>query len=130
MKNQIQLTVAVTLLTVATGCGEYGVGGGAYQPTSVVVLPPDLGVTGEAASAESEDAEVVESTSAGSGPGAFAGRVVLTGSAPTLSPLIAQGSDVKDAAVCAAAAQGTLRGNNARTAWLLECATRCPVWNS
>ncbi len=102
MKNTIQLSLATVALLVTAGCGEQGVGGGAYQATSVVVLPPDLG----GVAGDSEDTattpDSAASESAGSGPGVFSGRVVLTGSAPGLAPLIAKGADVKDASVCAA----------------------------
>ncbi len=102
MKNTIQLNLAAICLLFAAGCGEQGVGGGAYQATSVVVLPPDLG----GVSSGSEDAEAdpvsAKSEGGGSGPGIFSGRVVLTGAVPGLSPLIAKGADVKDASVCAA----------------------------
>ncbi len=104
MKSISTITFAAVSLLFISGCGEHGLGGGAYQATSVVVLPPDLN-----ADTSNESGGDVESggddgagDSAGSGPGGFSGRVLLTGTAPQLSPIFAQGADVKDAESCSA----------------------------
>jgi len=102
MNNTIQLSLAAVGLLFTAGCGEQGLGGGAYQATSVVVLPPDLGVAAGDSDGTEAAPESASSESGGSGPGVFSGRVLLTGSSPELAPLIAKGADVKDASVCAA----------------------------
>lgn len=90
-------------LLFSVGCGEGGPSGGAYQSTVVVVLPPDFGLSAES---EDGDADVADSaddaSSTGSGPGSFAGRVVLTGTAPQLPPVFSKGAAIKDPEVCAA----------------------------
>jgi len=102
MKNSIQLSLAAVVMLCTAGCGEQGVGGGAYQATSVVVLPPDLGGGSGDTEVAAAAPDSSGSASASSGPGGFSGRVVLTGNVPALAPLIAKGADVKDANVCSA----------------------------
>ncbi len=101
LNSTIALLAAIAL--GITGCGERGVGGGAWQATNVVVLPPDL--SGDSESDDADDSagdDASASASAGSGPGHFSGRVVLTGTAPAIGPIFAAGADIKDGAVCAA----------------------------
>lgn len=100
MKSISTIALMVGCLLCFSGCDNGGLGGGAYQATSVIVLPPDLTVDSE--QSDTEETAATPTASGGSGPGQFKGRVVLTGSAPELAPLIAQGADVKDAEVCAA----------------------------
>ena len=101
MQRFILLLSILSAPVLFTGCEEAG-GGGAWQPTTVAVLPPDFGMASDDDAATDVPADSGASASAGSGPGVFAGRVVLTGTAPSLPLLIAQGANVKDAAVCAA----------------------------
>ena len=95
--------MAIGLLFVS-GCDDSGLGGGASQETSVVVLPADLLTDAEGDTDEVEpDSDGGGAEAAGSGPGIFSGRVVLTGTVPTLAPIHAKGADIKDADVCSAA---------------------------
>lgn len=95
------IAVGLCLLSFS-GCGEYGLGGGAYQATSVVVLPPDLSEDAESSDDVESDAGDAAVASAGSGPGSFSGRVVLTGNAPDLGLIFAKGANIKDPEVCSA----------------------------
>ena len=99
MKHLSPIAFLAFGLLCSVGCDDGGLGGGAYQQTSVVVLPPDFG-----SGAESDGEDLSDSESAGSGsssgPGHFAGRVVLTGTASPLSPLYAKGGAPKDREVC------------------------------
>ena len=96
-----------TLLTVVciapiafSGCAD--VGGGAFVEPEVTFLPADLGGdTGGADTAEAGGTTVEVSPSAGSGPGTFAGRVVMTGGGPKLALLFVKDADIKDKEVCA-----------------------------
>lgn len=93
--------IPALLIAVLTGCGEWG-GGATYVP-AVTVLPAELdGDAGEAVVADAGGEAAAEPAGDSSGFGTVSGRVVLTGSAPTLDFLIAQGADVKDKEVCAA----------------------------
>lgn len=88
--------LSLSLLTA--GCGEWG--GGASVVPSVTFLPADLsGDAGTEVAVETDSG--AESQSSG-GMGSIKGRVLLTGAAPDLPPLIAKGAAVKDAEVCAA----------------------------
>ena len=104
MKSKPIIALMVTALLSVSGCGDAGIGGGAYQATSVVVLPPDLDGAGGA------DTEVESGNGPGptasDGIGNFSGRVVLTGAVPPLPlpPIHGRGADVKDAEFCAAEA--------------------------
>jgi len=96
--------MAIGLLFVS-GCDDNGLGGGASQDTSVVVLPADLATGSEGDTDDVESASDGDTTeAAGSGPGHFSGRVILTGTAPTLAPIHVKGADIKDAEVCSAVA--------------------------
>jgi plastocyanin len=96
------VSMAISLPFIA-GCGDNGLGGGASQETSVVVLPADLLTDGEGDAVEIEpDSDDGGTEATGSGPGNFSGRVVLTGTAPTLGPIHTKGANIKDAEVCAA----------------------------
>ena len=89
-------------LTLLSGCTDEGFGGGAYQATTVTVLPADL--RGGPSEADDSVESASGSPSASIGPGTFAGRVIMSGGAPTLAPLIAQGADVKDKETCSVVA--------------------------
>jgi hypothetical protein len=103
MKSILTITLMAISLPFIAGCGENGLGGGASQETSVVVLPADLLTDGEGDADEVEaDSDDGGTEAAGSGPGNFSGRVVLTGTAPTLGPIHTKGANIKDAEVCAA----------------------------
>ena len=96
------LCISLFCLTVClTGC-DIEPGGGASVVPAVTILPADIG--GDSDAGGSEDVVVVDAgSSAGSGPGTFTGRVVLTGGdAPSLPPLISAGAAIKDQEVCAA----------------------------
>lgn len=81
------------LALIAAGCSD-GYGGGAGVVPDVVFIP---------AESSGESAETAESTeTVAVGFGSITGKVTLSGSAPTLAPLIKQGSEVKDKEVCAA----------------------------
>lgn len=90
------------LPVLLSGCGNLG-GGANYAPT-VTMVAAEAGGAGDDASETSAtgggDAAAGGSTAGGFGT--LAGRVVMTGSAPTLALLIAKGADVKDKEVCAA----------------------------
>ncbi len=103
MKLNPAIAVIVIELFCVTGCSDTGLGGGAYQATSVVVLPPDLGVSGDSNGDTGSGGDIDTATLAdSSSPGNFSGRVVLTGTAPTLAPIHGKGADVKDAEYCSA----------------------------
>lgn len=92
------ITFSCVLLTV--GCSEYG--GGSVVVPEVTIIPADL--SGESTGDSDAASEPVETSAGttGSGPGNLVGRVVMTGDIPQLSPLFAQGADIKDKEVCAA----------------------------
>ena len=103
MKFNPVIVVLVIELFCVSGCSDtgLGLGGGAYQATSIVVLPPDLGIAGDSnGDAGSDVADIT--ASAGSGPGNFRGRVVLTETVPALPAIHGKGADVKDAEYCSA----------------------------
>lgn len=93
MKSSRKLMV-LCLLSGSFGCSEYG--GGAVVVPKVTFVPAD------ASAGSSADAEVVSDSAEVTAPGTFTGKVVLSGIAKTLPPLIAMGADVKDKEVCAA----------------------------
>ncbi|MCA9038136.1 MAG: hypothetical protein KDA91_23585 [Planctomycetaceae bacterium] len=93
-------TLAFILTAFVSGCGQYG--GGASVVPEVTVLPPDFGSGSDEGAGEVEGAApTASSSSGGSGFGTLEGRIVLTGTAPVVAPLIAAGADVKDKEVCA-----------------------------
>jgi len=103
MKSLSTIALMAMGLLFISGCGDSGLGGGASQETSVVVLPADLLTDGAADPVEIEPDSDDDATAAtGSGPGKFSGRVVLTGTAPAIGPIHTQGANIKDAEVCAA----------------------------
>ena len=93
MKSLKNLLV-LSLLSGSVGCSEYG--GGAVVVPEVTFVPAD---SSEASGADTESAAETAEVAA---PGTLTGKVVLTGGAKALPPLIAMGSDVKDKEVCAA----------------------------
>ena len=103
LRTQITTCAVGLLLLLGSGCEEFG--GGATYEARVSVLSADhfsddasetaVGGAGAESSASSSDAS-------SGGFGTFAGRVVMSGSAPTLALLVAKGADVKDKEVCAA----------------------------
>lgn len=86
------LFLAGCALSVSPGCGSYGGGAGVVPQVSFIAS----GTAEEEASAEATDASAELPT------GNLKGRVVLSGGLPSLPLLIAKGSAVKDAEVCAA----------------------------
>lgn len=104
MKHLIPVICAAAVLPGIVGCGQDGPSGGAYQATSVVVLPPEygLGVEEDGDESSAGDSGGSAESGGGSGPGNFAGRVVLTGTAPQLGPIFTKGAAIKDPEVCAA----------------------------
>jgi hypothetical protein len=68
----------------------------------VTILPADLGGSSESAGDDSSSDTSTVADAAGSGPGTFTGRVVLSEAGPVLPPLISAGANVKDMEVCAA----------------------------
>ncbi|MBL8815735.1 MAG: hypothetical protein JNL58_06870 [Planctomyces sp.] len=101
MIRQTVYTCVAAFLLAAAGCTEYG--GGAGVVPEVTVLAADASAaepSGEAAEGSAD--ATAESATGGAGPGTFTGQVKLVGTAPSLSLLVAKGSNVKDAEVCAA----------------------------
>ena len=111
MKFRIRGLAAAMVMVAAVAV----VGCGGSEPTDegVVVLPDASKVTtaggSPAASGESGTTDSSAETSApttattAEGWGTFKGRVLFEGDAPAPEILVAEGSDVKDAAICAAA---------------------------
>ena len=109
MKSRMRGLAACALTIAFVGCGS-------SEPTDegVVVVPdagkvPTAGGTGASASNGSETAATDSGDSAApaaatnaEGWGTLKGRVIFDGDPPTPEILVAQGSDVKDAAICAA----------------------------
>lgn len=99
--NKTVRMLAICLLLGSTGCSDVpDFGGGA----SVV---PDVSYVVEDATASASDAPAASSdsssdSSATKSPGAFTGKVVMTGEVPAISPLYKQGAGIKDPTVCAA----------------------------
>ncbi|HIE95903.1 MAG TPA: hypothetical protein EYQ63_02550 [Fuerstia sp.] len=96
------LAVAALLTVVSYGCSEMEVGGGASVVPEVTILPPDL--SGEADEGVADSASTGADTAAassGGGPGTIRGRVVMTGSDPSLPPLYVKNAEIKDKEVCA-----------------------------
>lgn len=90
--------LALAVLPMATGCGE-----GAAETPKITLKPstPDSGADAANGAANGETKAGGE-TVAASGFGTFKGRVLLTGSASPLPPLVEQGANIKDGDVCAA----------------------------
>jgi plastocyanin len=96
------LAATMLLSTVFTGCSEIEIGGGSSVVPTVTILPPDL--SGDVVAGGGDTASAGGNTvvaSAGGGPGTIKGRVVLTGTPPTMAPLFVAGADIKDKEVCA-----------------------------
>lgn len=90
--------LAFAVLPLAAGCGE-----GAAETPKVTLKPSAPDASGEASNGATDGAaKTGGETVAASGFGAFKGRVLLTGSASPLPPLVEQGANIKDGAVCAA----------------------------
>ncbi|MFM7056631.1 MAG: hypothetical protein ACKO2P_06875 [Planctomycetota bacterium] len=79
-------------LSAVAGCGSYGGGAGVVPQVSFIA----------AGGAAEESSAATGDTSAELPTGSLKGRVVLSGGSPSLPLLIAKGSAVKDAEVCAA----------------------------
>jgi hypothetical protein len=92
--------LAVASINLASGCGGEGMGG-ANAETTVKIRPTDSASdpNGGPADGQSKKGE----TAAAEGFGTLHARVVFEGTAPTLSPLIAKGAQIKDA-ICSAQA--------------------------
>lgn len=88
--------IQMSLLTIAAvalaGCGKFG-GGAAVVPEVSFIASGGTSESGESA-AEAAGAELPT--------GSLKGKIVLSGSGPALPLLVAKGSPVKDAEVCAA----------------------------
>ncbi len=87
------------LISATFGCSEFG--GGAGVVPDVTFVPADA----VASSTDGGGDAAVPSTDVSAATGAagtFSGKVVLSGTAPALAPVIRQGADVKDKEVCAA----------------------------
>lgn len=90
--------LALAVLPLAAGCGE-----GAAETPKVTLKPSRPEATGEAANGVAGgEKKAGGETVAASGFGAFKGRVLLTGSASPMPPLVEQGANIKDGDVCAA----------------------------
>jgi hypothetical protein len=77
-----------------TGCTENG-GGASVVPTVVFLAADASEASGEIADADSSGA-------ASAVPGTIVGKVVLSGSAPSLALAVTKGAEIKDKEVCAA----------------------------
>ncbi len=91
--------LVLCLISATLGCSEFGGGAGVvpdvtFVPADAAAAPTDGG--GDAAGA-STDASAPTGAA-----GTFSGKVVLTGTAPTLAPTVRLGADIKDKEVCAA----------------------------
>ena len=90
--------LAFAILPFATGCGE-----GAAETPKVTLKPSTSDGGADAANgAANGGTKTGGETVAASGFGTFKGRVLLTGSASPLPPLVEQGANIKDGEVCAA----------------------------
>lgn len=96
--NKTPSLLSIAMLIAAAGCGDVpDFGGGASVVPDVTFVPASSELT-----ASSEEVSAGETSTAGGGTGIFTGKVVLTGNATSLPPLISKGADVKDKEVCAA----------------------------
>ena len=93
MKRASFICLSLLVLQFA-GCTEHG--GGASVVPSVAFIAADAG---EASAAE---ASADSSAASDAVPGKIVGKVVLSGSAPTLALAITKGAEIKDKEVCAA----------------------------
>jgi len=91
IRNQCLVLSSAAVVLTAVGCGR--VGGGATVVPDVTFIP----VGGE--EAEVSVGDVAETATAF---GTLTGRVVLTGTAPTLPLIVQKGAEIKDKEVCAA----------------------------
>jgi hypothetical protein len=94
---------SILLFAGLNGCSEIEIGGGSSVVPEVTVLPPELGSEAAAAAGTAGDATATTSgdASPGGGVGTIRGRVVLTGTAPSLPPLFVKDAEIKDKEVCA-----------------------------
>ena len=88
--NQLGLSTILILSLCGAGCGQYGGGAGVVPEVSFI-----------AAGGDAESTESAAEPAAELPTGSLRGKVTITG-APSLPLLIAKGSAVKDAEVCAA----------------------------
>jgi len=97
MKNYRAWLGAVCLML--SGCGL-----SSMPPVTVTLKPAEEGAaaTTGTATAESTGTATAEAPAAAGGSSDLVGTVLFDGTPPTLTPLIAQGADVKDKAVCSA----------------------------
>jgi hypothetical protein len=96
--NKTLSILSIAILVAVTGCSDVpDFGGGASIVPDVTFVPATSEIP-----TSTDEISVAETSSAGGGAGVFTGKVVLTGSATPLAPLISKGSDVKDKEVCAA----------------------------
>ncbi|MCH2212035.1 MAG: hypothetical protein MK110_12085 [Fuerstiella sp.] len=102
MKSFPAFTLIVFGTLFLSGCSDNGIGGGASQATSIVVLPPDLFGAAEEDSGNDLSESPGTTTSAGDGTGNLSGQVVMTGDVPAVGLIHAQGAAVKDAVACSA----------------------------
>jgi hypothetical protein len=80
-----------------TGCGL-----ATTPPVSVTIKPAEEGAVASAAATTTATPAANAATPAAGGSSDLVGTVVFDGAPPNLPPLIAQGADVKDKAVCSA----------------------------
>jgi len=94
---------AMVLFAGLSGCSEIEFGGGSSVVPEVTVLPPDLGSDTAGSTGTAGDVTAITSgdASASGGVGTLKGRVVLTGTAPSLPPLFVKDAEIKDKEVCA-----------------------------
>lgn len=92
IRGQFILVFSAMALSATVGCGSYGGGAGVVPEVTFI----------EAGGEEAEAAEATSESSAELPTGSLKGKVTLSGGSPTLPLLIAKGSAVKDAEVCAA----------------------------
>lgn len=110
MKYTVLILMPLGVLALLlVGCAdELEVGGGAVLRPEVTTLPADMSAeadtTGSSGSSSTGASSAETSAADAGGVGSFKGKVVLTGSAPSLPlPLLhSKGAAVKDAAACSA----------------------------
>jgi hypothetical protein len=92
----LALATGAFALTVAGGCGgSEGLNSGASSPTSVTIKH-DKAKTENASPSKKGSEDAAAPATAASGFGTIKGKVVFTGTLPSLGPLFAKGSSMKE----------------------------------
>ena len=102
MMKHMKLTMRSYRWLAVAGLALGGCGLATTPPVTVTIKPAEQGAAPAVAVTDTKAATPGKATAPASGTGDLIGTVLFDGASPTLPPLIMQGADVKDKAVCSA----------------------------